>query len=238
MIATTLSASGVVGSAAAGVGACSLHKGMLPWATLGVAENDVWGGRFTYRVDPAFSNALLGFDETTRADVYDFRDPCPNRRDGFNRRRGPGGCSSLRDVPMPALICDAPCNDDSKSENVFIGLVAETDTEVNIPPSRYNDGDIIDGAVFVIVSHGLNSRGAFNRHVAVSCNKFPDPYPPDDTGSRDKGEQINARLPKRFADIIEGNCDDAGSDYRSGKRPFFRFASAHTRRRDRKRLRF
>ena len=215
-----------VGSAV-GIGSCSRHKGMLPWATLGVAENDVWGGRFTYRVDPAFSNALLGFDETTRADIYDFRDPCPNRRDGFSRRRGPSGCSDsdsdsdLRDVPMPALICDAPCNDDSKSENVFIGLVAETDTEVNIPPSRYNDGDIIDGAVFVIVSHGLNSRGAFNRHVAVSCNKFPDPYPPDDTGPDDKGEQINARLPKRFADIIEGNCDDAGSDYRSENDHFF-----------------
>ena len=212
-----------IGSVAA-VGACRGHKGMLPWATLGVAENDVWGGRFTYRVDPAFSNALLGFDETTRADVYDFRDPCPTG-DRFSRRSGPSGCSDLvsdsRDVPMPALICDAPCNDDSKSENVFIGLVAETDTEVNIPPSRYNDGDIIDGAVFVIVSHGLNSRGAFNRHVAVSCNKFPDPYPPDDTGSRDKGEQINARLPKRFADIIEGNCDDAGSDYRSENDHFF-----------------
>ena len=181
------------------IGSCSQHKGMLPWATLGVAENDVWGGRFTYRVDPAFSSQLLGFDETTRADIYDFRDPCPNRRDGFSRRRGPSGCSDsdsdLRDVPMPALICDAPCNDDSKSENVFIGLVAETDTEVNIPPSRYNDGDIIDGAVFVIVSHGLNSRGAFNRHVAVSCNKFPDPYPPDDTGPDDKGEQINAACP-------------------------------------------
>ena len=216
-----------VGTATVGIGACRRHKGMLPWATLGVAENDVWGGRFTYRVDPAFSSQLLGFDETTRADIYDFRDPCPNRRDGFRRRDGSSGCHPRRGrdnpLPMPALICDAPCNDDSKSENVFIGLVAETDTEVNIPPSRYNDGDIIDGAVFVIVSHGLNSRGAFNRHVAVSCNKFPDPYPPDDTGPDDKGEQINARLPKRFADIIEGNinCDDAGSDYRSKNDHFF-----------------
>ena len=185
-----------IGSAAA-VGACRRHKGMLPWATLGVAENDVWGGRFTYRVDPAFSSALLGFDETTRADVYDFRDPCPTG-DRFSRRSGPSGCSDsvsdLRDVPMPALICDAPCAD-SDSPNVFIGLVAETDN-VNIPPSRYNDGDIIDGAVFVIVSHGLNSRGAFNRHVAVSCNAFPD-------GGGEQGEQINAR----------SNCVDADNDH-------------------------
>ena len=215
-----------VGSAV-GIGACSQHKGMLPWATLGVAENDVWGGRFTYRVDPAFSNALLGFDETTRADIYDFRDPCPDRRDGFSRRRsppvGPVGCSTPRDVPMPALICDAPCNDDSKSENVFIGLVAETDTEVNILPSRYNDGDIIDGAVFVIVSHGPNSRGAFNRHVAVSCNEFPDGVVPDGSAP-DTGEQINARLPEHFTDTIEGiytNCGDASSGDRSKYDHFF-----------------
>ena len=165
---------------------------MLPWATLGVAENDVWGGRFTYRVDPAFSSALLGFDETTRADIYDFRDLCPiGSEDRFSRRRRSQRLlrPSFRFatiVPMPALICDAvPCNlsDDNidlseNVSNILIGLVAKTDTEVNIPPSRYKDGDIIDGAVFVIVSHGLNSRGAFNRHGAVSCNKFPDPYPP------------------------------------------------------------
>ena len=197
-----------VGTATVGIGACHRHKGMLPWATLGVAENDVWGGRFTYRVDPAFSSALLGFDETTRADIYDFRDPCPNRRDGFKRRDGSSGCHPRRGrdnplpnpLPMPALICDAPCND-SESENVFIGLVAETDN-VNIPPSRYNDGDIIDGAVFVILSHGPNGRGAFNRHGVVSCNEFPD----------GEGEQINANF--RLPDAIDpnDNCDLANDD--------------------------
>ena len=194
-----------VGTATVGIGACRRHKGMLPWATLGVAENDVWGGRFTYRVDPAFSSALLGFDETTRADIYDFRDICPlSHPDSFNRRDG-SGCHTraTNPLPMPSLICDAPCND-SKSENVFIGLVAETDTEVNIPPSRYNDGDIIDGAVFVIVSHGPNGRGAFNRHGAVSCNAFPD----------GEGEQINAnvRLPDATDPDPNDNCDLADND--------------------------
>ena len=186
------------------IGSCSQHKGMLPWATLGVAENDVWGGRFTYRVDPAFSSQLLGFDETTRADIYDFRDPCPNRRDGFSRRRSPPvGCSTPRGVPMPALICDAaPCDLESNSGNIFIGLVAAAD--VNIPPSRYGEDDIIDGAVFVVVSHGPNGRGAFNRHgdrhSAVSCNEFPD----------DAGEQINARLSD--ATDFNDNCDLADND--------------------------
>ena len=195
----------VTATTTAGIGACREHKGMLPWATLGVAENDVWGGRFTYRVDPAFSSALLGFDETTRADVYDFRDLCPigSGEVRFSRRDG-SGCSTPRaDLPMPALICDAVLCEDSDSDNILIGLVAAAD--VNIPPSSYNEDDIIDGAVFVIVSHGPNGYGAFNRHGAVSCNKFPDfdaPNPDDKTG-----EKINARLPD--ADEF-GNCDEAG----------------------------
>ena len=185
-----------------GIGVCLRHKGMLPWATLGVAENDVWGGRFTYRVDPAFSSALLGFDETTRADIYDFRDLCPltlSHPDNFSRR-GSGGCSTPRaNLPMPSLICDAPCAD-SDSPNVLIGLVAAT--AVNIPPSRYNEDDIIDGAVFVIVSHGPNGYGAFNRHGAVSCNEFPS----------DMGEQINANVRKTVVTDFNDSCDLANDN--------------------------
>ena len=190
-----------------GIGVCLRHKGMLPWATLGVAEHDVWGGRFTYRVDPAFSSALLGFDETTRADIYDFRDLCPiGSEDRFSRRRGPGGCSTSRGVPMPAIICDAvPCNLDSIGQsagigNILIGLVATA--PVNIFPSDYEPNDIIDGAVFVIVSHGPNGYGAFNRHGAVSCNEFPS----------DMGEQINANV--RLTNVTDFNdsCDLANND--------------------------
>ena len=193
----------IVGSGVTvGIGACLRHKGMLPWATLGVAENDVWGGRFTYRIDPAFSSALLGFDETTRADIYDFRDLCPIGSGEVRfSRRGSGGCPTPRaDLPMPSLICDAvPCAD-SDSDNILIGLVAAT--AVNIPPSRYNEDDIIDGAVFVVVSHGPNGYGAFNRHAAVSCNAFPD----------DAGEQINANA--RLLDPTDFNdsCDLANDD--------------------------
>ncbi len=32
--------------------------GVLPWATLGVAETDVWGGRFGYKVSSVFSDAI------------------------------------------------------------------------------------------------------------------------------------------------------------------------------------
>ena len=194
----------IVGGATDGIGACRRHKGMLPWATLGVAENDVWGGRFTYRVDPAFSSQLLGFDETTRADIYDFRDICPlSHEDSFSRRDTSLDSCYTRDnpLPMPAIICDAaPCDLDSHKGSIFIGLVAEA--AVNIPPSSYALNDIIDGAVFVIVSHGPNGYGAFNRHGAVSCNEFPS----------DMGEQINANVRKTVVTDFNDSCVLANND--------------------------
>ena len=58
-------------------GNCVLQKGALPWRNLpGVfRETDPWGNQYTYRVDSNFSNRLLGFDEHTRADSYDARNP-------------------------------------------------------------------------------------------------------------------------------------------------------------------
>lgn len=45
--------------------ACTLTKGVLPWATLGVSETDAWGRRFTYRVSHgASSNFADGADGT------------------------------------------------------------------------------------------------------------------------------------------------------------------------------
>jgi len=33
--------------------------GVVPWATLGVSETDVWGRRFSYKVSPAFSDSIV-----------------------------------------------------------------------------------------------------------------------------------------------------------------------------------
>ena len=35
---------------------CYIAFGVVPWTTLGVAETDAWGRRFTYRVSPVFSD--------------------------------------------------------------------------------------------------------------------------------------------------------------------------------------
>ena len=39
---------------------CTLTKGVLPWATLGVNEADAWGRRFTYRVAANFADGADG----------------------------------------------------------------------------------------------------------------------------------------------------------------------------------
>lgn len=46
---------------------CTLTKGVLPWATLGVNEADAWGRRFTYRVAANFADGADGTGITTCA---------------------------------------------------------------------------------------------------------------------------------------------------------------------------
>jgi prepilin-type N-terminal cleavage/methylation domain-containing protein len=37
---------------------CYIQFGVVPWTTLGVSETDAWGRRLTYRVAPAFADAI------------------------------------------------------------------------------------------------------------------------------------------------------------------------------------
>lgn len=37
---------------------CYIALGVVPWNTLGVSETDAWGRRFSYRVTPAFADAM------------------------------------------------------------------------------------------------------------------------------------------------------------------------------------
>lgn len=58
-------ASGTVADGAAGAGTellagntCTSYTGVIPWVTLNVPETDEWGGRFTYKVDSVFADAI------------------------------------------------------------------------------------------------------------------------------------------------------------------------------------
>ncbi|MBI5660432.1 MAG: prepilin-type N-terminal cleavage/methylation domain-containing protein [Nitrosomonadales bacterium] len=52
----------VTGSGVSAV--CTLTKGVLPWATLGISEADAWGRRFTYRVAANFADGADGTGAT------------------------------------------------------------------------------------------------------------------------------------------------------------------------------
>jgi prepilin-type N-terminal cleavage/methylation domain-containing protein len=44
--------------------------GVVPWVTLGTAETDAWGHRLTYRVSPAFADAVALTSWNTRLNAY------------------------------------------------------------------------------------------------------------------------------------------------------------------------
>jgi hypothetical protein len=51
--------------------------GVVPWATLGTPEVDAWGHRFTYRVSPAFADAVANTTWNTRSSAYSPPAPPP-----------------------------------------------------------------------------------------------------------------------------------------------------------------
>ncbi len=53
-------ADGTIAAGAANAGAenCGISAGVVPWATIGAAETDAWGRRFSYWVSPIFSDAV------------------------------------------------------------------------------------------------------------------------------------------------------------------------------------
>jgi len=58
-------------------GFCNAARGGLPWITLGVKGEDAWGNRYTYAVDPGYSNNTVGFASTPAATLADL-DIFPN----------------------------------------------------------------------------------------------------------------------------------------------------------------
>jgi type II secretory pathway pseudopilin PulG len=167
----------------AGGGVCDETKGALPWKTLGLQDLDPWGNRLTYRVDPSFSDSLLGFDQGVRADIFDRRASVIINSAGATgytlraNRHQAGGivCSSF------ANVTDEGCPG-SNLQNVVAGVVATM--SVDFGPRGIDEYDaagdatkiesqgLASGAAFVLVSHGRNGRGAINRNN--TCRALPD----------------------------------------------------------------
>lgn len=156
-------AGGVLPAAAlASDGVCASQKGALPWKTLGLKrEVDTWGNRLTYHVDAAYSNALLGFDETSRADFHDTRlQLVSGAFVARDRRLQPAIVTECTAPPptTPGAFCPGP----------VVGGVVFPSFTGRIGPFDYNLGSVVEGVVFIVLSHGRNGDYAIN--VSGRCN--------------------------------------------------------------------
>ena len=155
-------------------GTCAEHKGMLPWKTLGLKGLDSWGNRLTYRVDRKYASSLFGFDEAFYADGLNYAVPLitrpvplPKIYDNYASRDDTGAviCSDLYDDSTNG---GCPKLDLSNLEAGIVTTVTlDLGHRVIAPYSAVDistaaDAGIVNGAVFVIVSHGHDGAGAIN----------------------------------------------------------------------------
>lgn len=202
------------------LGLCQEQKGMLAWKTLGLAAVDPWGNRLTYRVDSAFSDSIFGFDELTRADIFDRRQKL---RDPNNEQ-----LYSLRDSrdKIGGIICTDFINNagnggcpNAALSNVAAGVVTSVKLTLRaraVPAYQVNSTAVqglLDGAVFVILSHGSNGNGAVAPHHATrthSCRPLATTTPATDARI---GEVANAyyRPGHRFVTDTGIGCTSANA---------------------------
>lgn len=135
-------ASGTIASGVTNAGAeqvtgtnCTTAFGVVPWATLGVAEADSWGRRFSYRVAPAFGDGLSNATYKTSATLTSPTSPQDQNPD----------CAP---TPTPSLSSFALC---SLGDIAAFTRNETTKTQVAIGA----------GLAAIIISHGKNGYGAF-----------------------------------------------------------------------------
>lgn len=108
-------------------------RGVLPWATLGLAETDAYGARITYRVDAVFARTAPPFTPPP---------PAPVRT--TNAHFACGGALTDPVLPPPSQTAFALCSLGSLTINTLGGAAVVAS---NVPA--------------VLVSHGPNGAGAF-----------------------------------------------------------------------------
>ena len=223
-------------------GGCHSDRGALPWRTLDVPELDSWGNRFTYRVMPAFSNALTGFDQHARADTVPYRplmtlmatlvrpSDIEQADETYSNASPPSPWTgNLMIHQGPSLICDdAPCPD-SNSETivgtVFAAAYPAPGAELanfadfnGVVLAEFTTGSAADGVPFVVVSHGRNGYGAIRggNGEEFYCIPFP---PGSRNNTRFLAEKQNAlwftaiNLPRRAEGAFSCAMPQGTTDY-------------------------
>lgn len=138
---------------------CLIAVGVVPWSTLGVLETDAWGRRLTYRVSPAFADA-----------VYSSTDAA-TRKTWNSRNTDPGGqhltslVSPANQSPeCPATTLGGAAADPSPvpSQSSFalctlgdMAILTRSDSDHSVVTP------LATGVPAVIVSHGKNGNGAW-----------------------------------------------------------------------------
>lgn len=123
VIAATIAGAGVE-RVPTGTGCSGGNHGVLPWATLGLAQSDEWGRRFTYRVTASFARtgaaitlASTGDNTVRNAAGVDLATQVPAVivSHGANMRRsyGPNGV-------MHAATPDASEIENGDTDNLFV----------------------------------------------------------------------------------------------------------------------
>lgn len=175
---------------------CASDKGSVPWATLGTPPQDPWGNRYTYRVDPMFSNKFMGFGTETRSDPLDPRFglsiTVSNSTTLTVYQRRPSSIQTTRfftsySYPTafiddnPGIVCTLASNAgcsvnvtlDNSNRALFNPVTDITLTMFDVYPNitvarLYEPADVINGMAFVILSHGPNGLGALPHHQGAN----------------------------------------------------------------------
>lgn len=127
---------------------CTAVMGVVPWVTLGTSETDAWQQRFTYRVSPAFADAVGQTTWNTRQSAYS--PPAGNVAQAIPLPNPPGSKQDQAPacdlVVAPALSSFALCT---------LGDIAVFTRTVSLAVP------LAPAVPAVIISHGKNGRGAW-----------------------------------------------------------------------------
>jgi type II secretory pathway pseudopilin PulG len=142
------------------IGSCSPNTqldGVVPWVTLGLSEADVtdpWGGRISYRVDPA----LAAGSTFPRLMDMSLCDPSST-----------GLVSPSGECKVPVSPCTGNVNCTSPTEflrnkglDVWDGINGAAGWAL-----RQNNRGAGTGAAYVLISHGPSGGGAYNKNGAT-----------------------------------------------------------------------